>query len=56
MEILSTHLRVDDKYRPLHSYRPLIEPIDSNGLSLVVDDVDDVDDLKTLFFKDDLRC
>jgi hypothetical protein len=35
------------------TYRPLIEPIDTNGLSLVVDDVDDVDDLKTLFSKED---
>jgi hypothetical protein len=35
------------------TYRPLIEPIDSNGLSLVVDDVDDVDDKKTLFSKED---
>jgi hypothetical protein len=35
------------------TYRPLIEPIDSNSLSLVVDDVDDVDDKKTLFSKED---
>jgi hypothetical protein len=35
------------------TYRPLVEPIDSNGLNLVVDDVDDVDDKKTLFSKED---
>jgi hypothetical protein len=35
------------------TYRPLTEPIDSNGLNLVVDDVDDVDDKKTLFSKED---
>jgi hypothetical protein len=55
MKISSTHLKVSSTPSISSTYRPLIEPIDFNGLSLVVDDVDDVDDKKTLFSKDDSR-
>jgi hypothetical protein len=52
----SDHMKLSSTPFVSSTYRPLIEPIDSNSLSLVVDDVDDVDDKKTLFSKDDSRC